>query len=110
MLAARSEWDVKMAAVVAAAVTALVMWFNVTLGIMGHGLYPEVTEADTIFPLLIQNHLSEGLLALVVAGLLAGGISTFDSIGSALAAVFTRDVYARFLAVSYTHLTLPTKA
>ena len=97
MLAARSEWDVKMAAVMAAAVTAVVMWFNVTLGIMGRGLYPEVTDADTIFPLLIQNHLSEGLLALVVAGLLAGGISTFDSIGSALAAVFTRDVYARFL-------------
>ena len=97
MLAARSEWDVKMAALVAAAVTAVVMWFNVTLGIMGRGLYPEVTEGATIFPLLIQNHLSDGLLALVVTGLLAGGISTFDSIGSALAAVFTRDVYARFL-------------
>ena len=97
MLAARSEWDVKMAAVVAAAVTALVMWFNVTLGLMGRGLYPDLEQADRIFPLLIQDHLSEGLLAVVLAGLLAGGISTFDSIGSALAAVFTRDVYARFL-------------
>ena len=97
MLAARSEWDVKMAAVVAAAVTALVMWFNVTLGIMGRALYPGLTDSDSVFPLLIENHLSEGLLAVVVAGLLAGGISTFDSIGSALAAVFTRDVYARFL-------------
>ena len=29
--------------------------------------------------------------------MLAGGISTFDSIGSSLAAVFTRDLYARFL-------------
>ena len=37
------------------------------------------------------------LTGLVVAGLLAGGISTYDSIGSALASVFTRDVYARFL-------------
>ena len=33
----------------------------------------------------------------MVAGVLAGGISTYDSIGSSLAAVFTRDVYARFL-------------
>ncbi|MDE0736635.1 MAG: hypothetical protein OSB47_12475 [Pirellulaceae bacterium] len=97
MLAARSEWDVKMAAVVAAAVTALVMWFNVTLGLMGRGLYPDLEQPDRIFSLLIQDHLSEGLLAVVLAGLLAGGISTFDSIGSALAAVFTRDVYARFL-------------
>ena len=32
-----------------------------------------------------------------MAGLLAGGLSTYDSIGSALASVFTRDVYARFL-------------
>ena len=97
MLAARSEWDIKMAAVVAAAVTALVMWFNVTLGIVGRGFYPELTQPDQIFPLLIKDHLSEGLLAVVLAGLLAGGISTFDSIGSALAAVFTRDLYARFL-------------
>jgi solute:Na+ symporter, SSS family len=37
------------------------------------------------------------LLGIVVAGLLAGGISTYDSVGSALSAVFTRDVYARFL-------------
>lgn len=97
MLAARSEWDMKMAAVVAAAVTALVMWFNVTLGLMGRSLYPDLEQTDRIFPLLIQNHLSEGLLAVVLAGLLAGGISTFDSIGSSLAAVFTRDIYARFL-------------
>ena len=35
--------------------------------------------------------------SIVIAGLLAGGISTFDSVGSALAALFTRDVYARIL-------------
>ena len=38
-----------------------------------------------------------GLLGIILAGLLAGGLSTYDSIGSALAAVFTRDLYARFL-------------
>ncbi|MXZ36422.1 MAG: hypothetical protein F4Z21_14720, partial [Acidobacteria bacterium] len=46
---------------------------------------------------LVQEYLTPGLVGLVVAGVLAGGISTYDSIGSSLAAVFTRDVYARFL-------------
>jgi SSS family solute:Na+ symporter len=102
MLAARSEWDVKMAAVVAAAVTAGVMWFNVTLGILGRGVRPNLPaeRADDIFPILISEHLvplGGGLAGIVVAGLLAGGISTFDSIGSSLSVVFTRDLYARFL-------------
>jgi len=102
MLACRSEWDVKMAAVFAAVVTAVVMWFNVTLGILGRGVRPDLPtdQADQIFPILVSELLVPmgGVLAgIVVAGLLAGGISTFDSIGSALAVVFTRDLYARFL-------------
>jgi SSS family solute:Na+ symporter len=97
MLAARSQWDMKMGAVLAAAVTALAMWFNVTLGIMGRALVPELETADEIFPQLFTRYLPPWLLGIVIAGLLAGGISTFDSIGSSLAAVFTRDFYARFL-------------
>ena len=102
MLACRSEWDVKMAAVFAAVVTAAVMWFTVTLGILGRGVRPDLPteQADQIFPILVSELLVPmgGVLAGIVgAGLLAGGISTFDSIGSALAVVFTRDLYARFL-------------
>ena len=100
MLAARSVWDIKMAAVLASAVTMFMMWFNVSLGVMGRAAIPTLTQADRIFPLLIETYLQPlhwSLLAIVVAGLLAGGISTFDSIGSALAAVITRDLYARFI-------------
>jgi len=97
MLAARSQWDMKMAVVVAASMTALAMWFNVTLGIMGRALVPELETADEIFPQLFTRYLPPWLLGIVIAGLLAGGISTFDSIGSSLAAVFTRDFHARFL-------------
>ena len=99
LLSARSEWDVKMAAVVAAAVTAFVMWFNVTLGILGRAAFPNLQSVDEIFPQLVHTFVTPigyGLVGVVVAGLLAGGISTYDSIGSALAAVFTRDLYARF--------------
>ena len=100
MLAARSEWDLKMAACSAALITAGVMWFNVTLGILGRGLFPALASGDEVFPLMVRDYLlptSNVLSGIVVAGLLAGGISTYDSIGSALAAVFTRDFYARFL-------------
>lgn len=100
LLAARSVWDMKLAAVVASAVTALVLWFNVTLGILGRAVIPDLEQSDQIFPRLIQEYLpmmQAGLLGIVVAGLLAGGLSTFDSIGAALASVFIRDFYGRFL-------------
>ena len=100
LLAARSIWDMKMAAVVAGTITACVLWFNITLGIFGRAIVPDLEQSDTIFPTLLAYYLPSlqtGLLGIVLAGLLAGGLSTYDSIGSALAAVFTRDLYARFL-------------
>ena len=100
LLAARSVWDMKLAAIVAGGVTAVVMWFNITLGILGRAVIPDLEKADAIFPALIEQFLptmQAGLLGIVIAGLLAGGLSTYDSVGSALASVFTRDVYARFL-------------
>ena len=100
LLAARSLWDMKIAATVAGSVTAVVMWFNVTLGILGRAVVPDLDRGDAIFPALIEHFLPTlqvGLLGIVVAGLLSGGLSTYDSIGSALSSVFTRDIYARFL-------------
>jgi len=100
MLAARSVWDLRMAAVAAGTVTIIVMWFNVTLGTLGRAVIPDLQATDKIFPLLVDQFLvplGGGLTGIVVAGLLAGGISTYDSVGSALAAIFTRDVYARFI-------------
>lgn len=101
MLAARSEWDMKMAAVVASVVTVVMMWFNITIGILGRAVFPTLglpdkPPVDQCYPLLVQGFLGPGAVGLVVAGLLAGGISTYDSIGSALSALFTRDLYARF--------------
>ncbi len=96
LLASRSEWDMKMAALAASVIVAAVMWFNITLGILGRAVYPSIGVVDRVFPQLIRNYLGPGLIGVVVAGVLAGGISTYDSVGSSLAAVFTRDIYARF--------------
>lgn len=96
LLAARSERDMRLATVLAACALAAVMWFNITLGVMGRAVYPDLGSPDQVFPRMAMDYLAPGLLGLVVAGVLAGGISTYDSIGSSLAAVFVRDIYARF--------------
>ena len=98
MLAARSTRDLHIGVFVAIVITSVVMWFNITLGVLGRGWRPDLgNSGDQIFPLLIQEFLTPGLVGLVVAGIFAGAISSYDSIGSALAALFTRDVWARFL-------------
>jgi SSS family solute:Na+ symporter len=96
-LAARSEWDMKMAALAASAVTVVVMFFNITLGIIGRALRPNLEVVDRIYPVLLQSYLPPVLVGLVVAGVIAAGVSTYSSVAVGLSAVFTRDVYARFI-------------
>ena len=96
-LGARSEWDMKMGALVAGGATVIVMWLNITLGIMGRARFPDLEVADQVFPLLVRDFLTPGLMGLVLAGVLGAGMSTYDSISNALSAILTRDFYARFL-------------
>ncbi len=101
LMGARSIWDMKMAAVVGVALSLPLMSVGALLGVMGK-LTPEgqaltAKTADLLYPRLANAYLGIGLKGLVVAGILAAAISTFDSMGSALSAIFTRDVYARLI-------------
>ena len=87
-LGARSEWDMKMGALVAAGATAVVMWFNMTLGVLGRVQFPDLEVVDNVFPLLVRDFLTPGLIGLVVAGILGAGMSTYDSISNAISATF----------------------
>ena len=103
MFAARSEWDFKMSIPMAGAVLLLMTFFNLTMGVMGRALFPEQSALpggtqDAIYPYLVGQFDIVGLKGLVVAGILAAALSTYDSIGSTLSALLTRDVYARLLA------------
>lgn len=98
LLGARSERDMRAAATLASAVLLPVMWCNVSLGIMGRALYPDLTQGDGAFPRIFVDYLGAGAAGLVLAGVLAACLSTYDSIGSALGAVFARDIFGRFLA------------
>ena len=102
MFAAKSEWDMKMAVWVAGVAMLAMTFFNLSLGVMGRALFPDKGDLpyatqDAIYPYLVNQFSAEGLKGLVVAGVLAASFSTFDSIGSTLSALLTRDVYARLI-------------
>ncbi len=94
-LGARSEWDFKMAALVASIATAICLFFNVSLGPMARAQFPGLEIVDQAYPLMIKEYLPAGLVGLVVAGLVAAGYSTFDSISIGISSLFVRNVYAR---------------
>jgi SSS family solute:Na+ symporter len=97
LLGARSVWDMKMGAVFGAALSVPIMIGCTLLGVFARALYPDFADPDQIYPLMANEYLGVGLKGLVVAGILAAAISTFDSMGAALSAVFTRDIYARLI-------------
>ena len=71
--------------------TALFVYY---LNVPAAGL-PE--QADKVFPYFIVNELPTGLVGLVIAGVLAAGVSTLDSSLNSSATVWTVDFYKRLL-------------
>lgn len=105
LMGARSLWDMKMATLLGCFLIMPIMVATALMGVMGRVLVPEFTEhsgADQLFPFFANHYLAPGVKGLVVAGILSAAISTFDSIGSALSALFTRDIYARWICKSQT--------
>ena len=97
MLGARTMWDLKLSVVVGGCLIIFSSYFSSTLGLFGKALMPGLTEPDMIYPRLVDQYLGNGLKGIVVAGVIASTISTLEGTGAALSALFTRDIYARFL-------------
>lgn len=106
LLGAKSEWDLKMSIVLASGILIVVTFLNLFLGVMGRALYPDVAllnvpeslqTVDAIFPVLVRDLTFSGLRGVIVAGIFAASFSTFDSIGSTLSALLTRDIYGRLI-------------
>ena len=94
---ARSLWDMKMAALFGATISMPIMVGCATIGLFGRSLFPDFESPDQLYPYLADLYLGVGLKGIVIAGIVAAAISTFDSMGSSLSALFTRDIYARLL-------------
>ena len=96
-LGARSEWDMRMGAVLASVVTSICVFFNLVMGPFGRIDFPDLGVVDQVYPLLVNKYLGPGLVGLVVAGMMAAAFSTFDSIGVGISSLWVRDIYARFI-------------
>lgn len=99
LMGARSLWDMKMAATAGVALSLPSMIICAYLGVFGRALpdTANLASADELFPWLANTFLGVGLKGLVVAAIVSAAVSTFDSMGSALSAIFTRDIYARLI-------------
>ena len=99
LMGARSLWDMRMAALFGVVLSLPIMISCAFLGICGRAIpeYQNLESADTLYPILADRYLTWGWKGLVVAGILAAAVSTFDSMGASLSAIFTRDIYARFI-------------
>ena len=98
MLGARSEWDLKMSVVVAGGVMLAITFLNLSIGVMGRAIYDlSGAGVDSVYPNIVRDYTSIGLRGVIVAGIIAASFSTYDSIGSTLSALLTRDIYGRLL-------------
>ncbi len=71
--------------------TALFAYYKLSGDVLPEGIRP-----DAVFPLFIITKLPVGVVGLVLAGLLAAGISSLDSDLNCLSAIFIEDYYLRF--------------
>ncbi len=100
-LGARSDWDARMGTISAGFCKLLIPFLCIVPG-MAAGYIMAIdpaTESDTAFAGLTRELLPAGygLVGLVMAGLVAGILSTIDSMMNSTATLFTFDIYKKYL-------------
>ncbi|MGB6647305.1 MAG: sodium:solute symporter, partial [Bacteroidota bacterium] len=67
------------------------------LGIMFANTHQVALDPERVLPTVIAYYFPAGIKGLLVAGLLAAGMSTFDSVVNGATAYWVRDIYQRFM-------------
>lgn len=104
-LGAKSEWDVRMAIILAAAFVLFRPFIEIFPGMIaralaftGHGEFQvSAGEVDNVYPMLIKNLIPEGLKGLVLIGTLATVMSTTAAFLNSISTLFTYDVYKKWM-------------
>ncbi|MCO5238458.1 MAG: sodium/solute symporter [Chitinophagaceae bacterium] len=104
-LGARTEWDVRMAIVLAAVFVLFRPFIEIfpgmiarTLAMTGHSEFSiAADQADSVYPLLINNLIPAGLKGLVLIGTLATVMSTTAAFLNSISTLFTYDVYKKWI-------------
>lgn len=95
VLGARDLRNAQQGAMLGAALKLLPIFIMVLPGTMAISLYPDIAEADMVFPTLITRALPAGLTGLVLAGLIAAIMSSIDSTLNSSSTLIVHDFIAR---------------
>ncbi len=100
-LGARSDWDARLGTITAGFFKLLIPFLCIVPGMAARYILAidPATESDTAFAGLARALLPRGygLVGIVMAGLVAGILSTIDSMMNSTATLFTFDIYKKYL-------------
>lgn len=96
-LAAKDEWHAKASMIWGAVLKMFIPILVLFPGLMALVVFPNLENGDLAFPSLIAKLLPPGLGGLMFAALLAGLMSSIDSMINSTATLWTKDIYERYL-------------
>jgi len=101
-LAAKNEWHAKASMIWGALLKMCIPILVLFPGLMALVVHPQLEDGDTAFPRLIATLLPPGLGGLMFAALLAGLMSSIDSMVNSTATLWTKDIYEKYIAPNAT--------
>lgn len=96
VLGAKDVQNARMGAVFAAFLKILPVFLFVLPGLCGRVLFPELTDAEAVFPTMLRELLPVGVTGLVAAGLIAALMSSIDSTLNSTGTLVSLDFYERY--------------
>jgi SSS family solute:Na+ symporter len=92
-LAAKDEWHARMGIVFTDYLKFLLPLIIIVPGLMAPKLYPNLARPDLVFPTLVENLLPQGLIGLVMAGLIAAVMGHTSGAVNSCTTIATIDFY-----------------
>lgn len=96
-LGARSEWDARMGVLFAGYMKIILPLLVVIPGIIAYKLFPDLTDPDQAYPMLVKTLIPAGLAGVVMAALASALMSHLSSVLNSSSTVFTMDLYRPLL-------------
>jgi SSS family solute:Na+ symporter len=96
-LAAKNEWHARMGVVFAGYLDFFMPLVYVVPGLLAPLLFPHLESPDLIFPTLVKNLLSTGVVGLVMAALIAAVMSHVSGAVNSCATIATIDLYLPYI-------------
>lgn len=94
-LASKTTQEGQWGAMFAGFLKLLILFIMIMPGAFARVLFPEITEADYVYPTMMFELLPIGILGLVLAGLIAAMMSSIDSGLNSVSTLITMDFYQK---------------